>query len=186
MCARRSLTRPKGGCPTAKDVVRPADVARPSHAVGHRQWRHGGPGVSHDVVAVVVSRTDSSATVAAHQVDELPGNGAVGRAFTHRRTESGRVPSVGHRVVFPSLALFGETAVEPADDINLAVARIVHRFGPDAGRRHRRACSPRVTRNIIDVGRVQDSVVVAAEHINLIDVGGVSGPRIVHRFWHVS
>ena len=51
--------------------------------------------------------------------------------------------------------MFHEAGIEAADDVDLAVARIVDRFGPDAGGGHRRAGGPRVTRNIVDIGRAK-------------------------------
>jgi hypothetical protein len=153
--ARRILTRPERWRAAAEDVVLAAYVTRPGHAVGDGQWGHGSPGVGDDVVPVMVSRTHPAA-VTAHQVDELAGDGRVRRAFTHRRTKPAGVPRIRHGVVFPSLTLLDKATIKSANDIDLAVARIIDRFGPDAGGGHGRASGPRVRRHIVDIGRAHD------------------------------
>ena len=184
MCARRIPTGPQGRRATAKDVVLAANVTRPRHAVGNRQWRHGRPGVTHDVVAVMIGRTHPAA-VAAHQVDELAGDGRVGRAFAHRRSGTAGVPRIRHRVVFPSLTLLHEAGIQAADDVDLAVARVVDSFGPDAGGRDGCASGPRVRRHIVDVGRTHDNTAVkAAEDVNLVHVRGIRCPRVIQGHGH--
>ena len=184
MCARRIPTGPQGRRATAKDVVLAANVTRPRHAVGNRQWRHRRPGITHDVVPVMIGRAHP-APVTAHQVDELAGDGRVGRAFAHRRSGTAGVPGIRHRVVFPSLTLLHEARVQAADDVDLAVARVVDSFGPDAGGRHGCASGPRVRRHIVDVGRTHDNTAVkAAEDVNLVHVRGIRCPRVIQGHGH--
>jgi len=164
-----------------KDVVLAALVTRPGQLGGNRQRRHGCPGIANDIVPVMVRRAEPAAP-ATHQVDELAGDGRIGRAFTHRRTGAAGVPGIRHRVVFPGLAPFHQVGwgIKAADDIDLAVARIVDCFGPEAGGRHGRASGPCVRCHVIDVrcGQSHKPTIFAAEDINLVDVSGIRCPRI--------